>query len=60
MIEVESNDIEVNSIQLSSNDIDVLGETGSQGNVSPSSPHNKCGNGHGVVKMAKGETAKMH
>ena len=58
MIEVEGDYIEVNNMHLSSHCVDTLGHTGAQMHMSPPKADHKCGNGHGIVKMANGDTAK--
>ena len=60
MIEVEGDDVEANNVQLSSKCIDILGDAGVQGHVSPPSACHKCSNGHGIVKMANRDPTKTH
>ena len=38
----------------------MLGDANTQCHISPSSLHHKHGNGHSVVKMVNGETAKIY
>ena len=59
MIEVEGEDVEASNSQLPPRHIDILGDSGLQGHVSPPSLHRDHGNGNGIVNMANGATAKM-
>ena len=60
MTEVEGDDVEASNAQFPATFIDMLGDTGVQGYISPPSSYHKHGNGYVIVNMANGATAKIY